>query len=134
MKIVLDTNVFLVSISSKSKLHWVFTSLLRGDYILYLTNEILSEYLEIIERHMGHEASQSAGGVLENLSNVRFINTYYRFEILKDTDDNKFVDCAIASNADFIVTHDKDFNLLREISFPKISVIDTADFKIKLKK
>lgn len=45
-KIVLDTNVFLVSISSKSKLHWIFNRLLNGEYILCVTTDILLEYSE----------------------------------------------------------------------------------------
>jgi rRNA-processing protein FCF1 len=31
-KIVLDTNVLLVSISDRSKLHWIFKSLLETQY------------------------------------------------------------------------------------------------------
>ena len=49
--------------------------------------------------------------------------------LLGDMDDNKFVDCAIATNANFIVTHDKDFNILKSIPFPTIPVIDTNEFK-----
>ena len=49
--------------------------------------------------------------------------------LLGDMDDNKFVDCAIATNANFIVTHDKDFNILKSIPFPIIPVIDTNEFK-----
>lgn len=87
------------------------------------------EYAEIIENHMGKIASESALGVLQNLPNVEFITTYYRFNLLKYEDDNKFVDCAIASNATFIVSHDKDFNILSQIDFPKVIVIDTVEFK-----
>lgn len=105
-KIILDTNVFLVSISSKSKLHWIFKNLIEGKYILCLTTDILLEYAEIIE----------------------FITIYYKFNLLKDWDDNKFVDCTIASNADYIVTHDADFNVLKSIHFPKISIITTLEF------
>ena len=128
-KIVLDTNVFLVSISSKSRLHWIYKNLIKGNFILCLTTDILMEYAEIIENHMGKIASESALGVLQNLPNVEFITTYYRFNLLKDEDDNKFVDCAIASNATFIVSHDKDFNILSQIDFPKVIVIDTVEFK-----
>lgn len=128
-KIVLDTNVFLVSISSKSRLHWIYKNLLKGNFILCLTTDILMEYAEIIENHMGKIASESALGVLQNLPNVEFITTYYKFNLLKDEDDNKFVDCAIASNATFIVSHDKDFNILSQIDFPKVIVIDTVEFK-----
>ena len=53
---------------------------------------------------------------------------YHWFLIASDADDNKFVDCAIAANADFIVTHDKDFKILEKIEFPKVKVIDTEAF------
>jgi len=128
-KVVLDTNILLVSISSKSKLHWIFKSLLEEKYTLCVTTDILTEYAEIIEKEMGHTASQNALGVLENLPNVEFITTYFKFGLLKDEDDNKFVDCAIACNASFIVSHDKDFKPLQNIAFPQVLVIDTDRFK-----
>lgn len=127
-KIVLDTNVLLISISSKSKLHWIFKNLLEGNYILYVTTAILTEYAEIIELHMGVLASENALGVLENLPNVEFITNYYKFNLLNDEDDNKFVDCCISANANFIVTHDSDFNVLKNIDFPKVSIKNTATF------
>ncbi len=96
--------------------------------MLCVTTDILAEYAEIIEEHMGTEASDAAMGVLENLPNIILTNNYFRFQLLKDVDDNKFVDCAIASNADFIVSHDKDFNVLAKIDFPKVKVIDTNSF------
>lgn len=77
---------------------------------------------------MGKEASEATLGTFEALSNIILTNNYYRFQLLKDVDDNKFVDCAIASNADFIVSHDKDFNVLQNIEFPKVEVINTEDF------
>ena len=132
-RIVLDTNVLLVSVSSKSKLHWIFKNLLEGKYILCVTTDILAEYAEIIAQKMGIVASENAMTVLENLPNVTFITSYYKFGLLKDEDDNKFVDCAIASNANFVVSHDKDFNILinilKSIEFPKVVVIDTEKFK-----
>ena len=128
LRIVLDTNVLLVSISDRSRLHWIFKKLLDGEYEICVTTDILAEYAEIIEKHMGVEASESTMGVLENLPNTIFTTSYFRFHLLKDEDDNKFVDCAIAANADFIVTHDKDFKILEKIEFPKVKVIDTEAF------
>ena len=131
-KVVLDTNVLLVSISTKSKLHWIFKNLLEGNYILCLTTDILAEYAEIIEQQMGNLASESALGVLENLPNVEFITNYYKFNLLKDPDDNKFVDCAISCNADFIVSHDSDFKRLKKIPFPVVNVINIDQFSKEL--
>lgn len=93
-----------------------------------MSTDILAEYAEIIGQHMG-KAAEAVMGVIENLSNVCFITTYYQFHLLKDEDDNKFVDCAIAANADFIVNHDSDFNILTHIEFPTVRVITTEQFK-----
>ncbi len=128
-RIVVDTNVLLVSISERSKLHWLFRGLLAQQYILCVTTDILAEYAEIIEQHMGHYVSESVMGIFENLPNVVQITSYYKFQLLNDEDDNKFVDCAVAANARFIVSHDKDFKKLSSIDFPKVLVIDTNQFK-----
>ena len=133
-KVVIDTNVLLVSISDKSKLHWVFEKLLTQQYTLCVTTDILAEYAEIIERHMGSEISESVLGTIDNLPNIERITTYYRFQLLKDEDDDKFVDCAIAANASYIVSHDKDFKILKSIDFPKVTVIDTTVFKYDLER
>ncbi|GAB3974686.1 putative toxin-antitoxin system toxin component, PIN family [Spirosoma terrae] len=129
MKTVLDTNVLLVCISDRSRLHWIFEALLNQRFTLCVTTDILSEYAEIIEQQMGTVASESVLAVVENLPNIQLVTTYYKFNLLNDEDDNKFVDCAIASNADFIVSHDKDFNVLKQIEFPKVLVISTGQFK-----
>lgn len=131
-KVVLDTNVLLVSISQRSRLHWIFQSLIENKYILCVSTEMLAEYAEIIEQHMGSDTSTSVLGVIQNLPNVHWVTAYYRFHLLKDEDDNKFVDCAISANAEYIVTHDKDFNLLKNIEFPKVHILDTDAFKIDL--
>ena len=55
---------------------------------------------------------------------------YFEWDIIeKDPDDNKFFDCAVAANADYIVSEDKHFNVLKHIPFPSVNVIKTAEFK-----
>ena len=48
VKLVIDTNIILVSISEYSPHHWVFKSLLNKEYTLCVTNEILLEYEELL--------------------------------------------------------------------------------------
>lgn len=52
--------------------------------------------------------------------------------ISADPDDNKFVDCAVAANADFIVTNDAHFNILKTVSFPKVNTISLQEFILLL--
>jgi putative PIN family toxin of toxin-antitoxin system len=130
-KIVLDTNVLLVSISTHSKYHWIYQLLLKKDYELFITNEILTEYEEIIAKKYNPYVAERVAKTLLSLSNVHFTTIYYHWNLIKDDkDDNKFADCAIASNAHHLVTEDRHFNILKTIEFPKVNVISIAEFKL----
>ncbi len=57
------------------------------------------------------------------------MTTYFRFNLIEtDKDDNKFVDCAIAANASFIVSEDSHFRILKDIPFPQVNVIRLSQF------
>lgn len=133
-RIVLDTNCLLMSIPSKSPYHNVFVSFLRGEYLLCITNEILLEYEEIISCKTNSKVADNILNAILSRDNILFINPVYRFKLIEaDPDDNKFVYCAIHSNAKFIVSQDKHFGILRDIDFPKLDVIDIDTFQHILK-
>ena len=48
MNVVLDINVLLVSIAKKSRYRIIFDNLLANKFNLIISNDILSEYTEII--------------------------------------------------------------------------------------
>lgn len=134
MRVVLDTNILLVSISDRSRYHLIFKSFLESRYSICVTTEILNEYGEILGTHMNESLVSHIFELIDNSSNVILITRYFKFDLIKiDPDDNKFVDCAIASNADFIVTNDSHFNSLREIPFPKVKAITIDEFMDVLK-
>ena len=129
MKIVLDTNVLLTSLLKTSKYRPIFDALLNKEFNLVISNEIFSEYLEIIERKTTPEIAKNIGELLVNLDNVEQIEVYYKWLLIKDDpDDNKFVDCAIAGNVRFVVSNDKHFKILKTINFPNVEVISSDEF------
>ncbi|CAN5574437.1 hypothetical protein BH10ACI1_BH10ACI1_33280 [soil metagenome] len=129
LKILLDTNILLICLATKSKYRPIFDALLRGKFELIISNEILTEYIEILERKTNQTIANNVAELLLSLTNVRKNEVYYRWNILtEDYDDNKFVDCAIAANADFIVSNDRHFNALRKVEFPKVTVITADNF------
>ena len=134
MKVVIDTNVFWVSISKLSSTHWIFRALLDGEFTLCVTTENLNEYEEIIGQKLGFETAEAIMGILDNLYNIELVTRYYRWElIIADPDDNPFADCAIAVNADALVSQDKHFNILKKTPFPKVNLMNIDEFKIFLK-
>jgi predicted nucleic acid-binding protein len=68
------------------------------------------------------------------LPNVQRIEIFFDMRlIVHDMDDDKFVNCAFASNAHYLVSEDKHFKVLKALPFPKIQVIGFQDFKHILK-
>lgn len=129
-RFVIDTNILLVSISSKSKYHWIFQGLINQEYELAITTDIFSEYEEIISDKYSTTVAHNVIRTLLLLPNVIQANVYYNWNLIQnDRDDDKFVDCAIASNADAIITHDKHFNILKNIPFPPLKIMDISEFK-----
>ena len=127
--IVLDTNCLLQSISKRSAYYRVWEDFILGKYVLCVSNEILSEYEEIISTHMSPVAAQIAVETILRANNVIRVDAQFRFGLITaDTDDNKFVDCAIVANADYIVTEDAHFNILKTIPFPKVEIKRLHDF------
>ena len=62
-----------------------------------------------------------------------FFSPHYHFQLItQDPDDNKFVDCAIIANADYIVTNDSHFKVLENIEIPKVNVKTIDQFVIEL--
>ncbi len=131
MKVVLDTNVLLVSFSARSDTHWIFERFLEEHYTLCVTTDVLLEYEEIVGREMGSNAAFALMQLLDNASNVERVNTWFRWNLITaDPDDNKFVDCAIACNAHYIVSEDRHFNILSKVPFIGVKVLDIKDFKL----
>jgi len=124
LRVVLDTNILLVSISSKSKYHWIFSNLLENKY------ELLLEYEEIISSRYSEEVAKDVIRTLLLLENVTLVTPFFKWGLInEDRDDNKFVDCYLISNSDVLVTNDKHFDVLKEIDFPKVNIIKIDVFE-----
>ena len=133
MKIVLDTNCLLRSVPPKSEYHSILTSLQRGFYTLCYSNDILMEYEELLMRFYSNSLTYNILNFIINSTYTQQVNPHYKWNLIAaDTDDNKFVDCALNAGADYIVTNDKHFNILNEIKFPPIKVIDIDMFRDKI--
>lgn len=131
MKLVIDTNVIIASLSSKSKYHWIIQWLKDGKFQLGVSTEIFLEYEEKLKEKYNPIVASSFLNALKELQNVNHVEVYTNWGLIQeDPDDNKFVDCTIASNANFIITNDRHFNILKTIGFPKLNVMSIEEFKL----
>lgn len=133
MRLVIDTNVLLNAILPTSNDYWLFEGIIGGRFTLCVTNEILSEYAEILERFYSPATAESFLAALLYSPFVEKTDIYYAWWLIEqDTDDNKFVDCAIAASAHYIITNDRHFRVLASISFPKVAVLNPAQLNVLL--
>lgn len=133
MKVVLDTNVFLVGLLPKHRYGWVFDQLQAQQYQLFVSNDILLEYQEKLPLKYGLTFSENVLRRLLDFRNVTLVDPHFHWNLItRDPDDNKFVDCALSAGADFIVSNDRHFNVLATIDFPKIEVIRIEAFGQRL--
>ena len=52
MKVILDCNIIVTSLSSRSKYFLIFSSLFEAKFQLLISSEIMLEYEEIVQKKM----------------------------------------------------------------------------------
>ena len=128
-RIVLDTNCLLMCVSAKSPYHKIWKDFIEGKVAWCVSTEILAEYTEVLGKHTNPWfAEVIVNTIVNNETTIRVAPAYFFHLIQADPDDNKFVDCAICGNAEYIVSNDSHFNVLNEIEFPKVRVIRIEEY------
>ena len=100
-----------------------------GRYDLCVSNEILEEYQEILEQQISPTVAENIVLLILNQENVRLVDPHFRMGLITaDSDDNKFVDCAFAAGADYLVSEDSHFNVLHKTPFPHLNLVTLDEF------
>ena len=132
-RIVLDTNCLLQALPSRSPYHKIWAEVLAGHISLCVNTEILNEYEEILTEKTTREIAHNVVEAIARLHTTVYQEVYIHFGLIDaDPDDNKFVDCAVAADAEYIVTNDSHFNVLKQITWPKLTVISIKEFTQQL--
>jgi putative PIN family toxin of toxin-antitoxin system len=134
MRIVLHTNVLLQALPVKSTYRPIFDAIRFGQIELAVSTTILLEYAEILSRRTSPAVAQNVLALLLGPVAARQQSIYFMFSLItSDPDDNKFVDCAIASQADYLVTNDAHFRVLEQVKFPIVKLLTAQEFLAVLK-
>ena len=133
MRVVVDTNVMLAALPKVSRLRVIIDALTAGYIELVVSTAILLEYQEILSRKTNSIIANNFLEFLVKLPSVIRVDTPFTWGIIDvDVDDNKFVDAGLMAGADYIITYDGHFNVVKERSFPTIGVIDPDEFLLML--
>ena len=121
-KIVFDTNVLIsASLWEDSVAQKFLFKCIRENVQIFSSQEIIEEYKEILARDFDYK-EQEIGEVLEIvLQFMTLVIPIKKIDIVKeDIDDNKIIECAVESKAEYIVSYDKHLLKLKEFQGIKI--------------
>lgn len=96
---------------------------------MYVTDDIVFEYEEVLRNKYSNDVATNFLIALKELPNVNFSHVFFKWNLISDPDDNKFVDCYVASGADYLLSHDVHFSVLRTVPFPKVDVVSILEFR-----
>ncbi len=108
-KLILDTNIIVSALISNSIPTKILYELVLTQKVkTCLTEEIFTEYIEVLNREKFTKYTNFKSKADIVLNKLREISTYYetnrKIEILSDTSDNKFLELAAVSSADYLIT------------------------------
>lgn len=133
MRVVLDANIYISSlISTLGNPKMITNKWENGDFEVLITEEIIDEvarvirYPHVTKRHKKGEEKIKA--YLQLLSTqAKLVEVNEKLEVIKeDKTDNRYLECAVAGKADYIVSGDN--HLLRIGEFMGIIILSPAAF------
>lgn len=108
-RVVVDTNVFISSFFGGNPRE-IIELWKSGRLVLCLSRPIVDEYVEVLRR-MGLQSEPELEELLSLFANgfhVLFTAKTPTLNIVeKDPDDNKFIECAVALDSEFIISGDR---------------------------
>lgn len=127
-KLVLDTNTLISALGWKGKPHQVLGMCMRKQVELVLSPPIIEE-LEVVMSYPKFDFSEEMKRefLTELIECSRIVSPAEKVQVVaNDPEDNKFVECAIAGEANYIVSGDSHLLSLRE--YRGIHIINASDF------
>ena len=128
IKAVLDTNVVISAVIFGGKPRKVLNLAIEGKISLFFSEPMLEEIREILGGRKFRFTSPQLLAVERELEAIS--DTVYpdrRIKIVKDDpDDDVFIECALAADADYIVSGDK--HLLDLKRYGNIKIVNAAEF------
>jgi len=108
-KVILDTNILVSALIQKSYPHYVvYDYVLNERFQLCLSEALLNEYRDVLSRpkfaHINNFVSNAEIVLNRFIKIAQFFEPVTYLNIIKDKSDNKLLELAEESKADFLIT------------------------------
>ena len=128
VRVTLDTNVIISGLYGAGNPLSLLAAAEAGSIRLKISPAILAEVADVLQREKFGWTAAEARAATEWLSEIAdVVEPKQTVDIIKnDPDDNRILECALASRSDFIVSGDK--HLLTVRAFQGMPIVKVAEF------
>lgn len=128
--VILDTNVIVSGCLSKGKPHKILQLVSNFELKIHLSDDIISEYREVCSREKFLRIASFEDTYTDLIhflyDNGHWYDPKFRLTISSDETDNRFLELATESNADYLVTG--NLRHFPKTPFNSTSIVNPADF------
>lgn len=129
MRVVLDTNTLISALLFSGTASRLVPLWQSGRITVLLSKAILEEYLRVLAYPKFRLTDQEIRGLIEG-DLLPFVDTVQVRKSLKvvtrDPEDDKFLECAVAGRAAYLVTGDRD--LLELAFYRRVRIVSVGEF------
>jgi len=127
MRVVFDTNIFISALTLPGgTAEAAVMKIIDGDATLVISREIIDEVLTVLARKFSKDA-EALSRVAVNLAGIgELAHPIERLKVLEDEADNRILECAVAGDADLVVTGDKAMLTLKK--YQDITIMTLKEF------
>lgn len=131
LKVVLDTNVWVSALLWGGKPAAIIQAAEEGIVVIFISEGIVAEIGKVLaypKLEKIYRPERRREDLMEQvLKNSKFVRALAKVQVIQEHPaDNKFLDCALAANADYIVSGDK--HVLKVVSYKKTKILTVSDF------
>lgn len=130
MKAVLDTNVLISSVIATGVPHDVVVKGFEGEYQLVISVPTLREFSTTLQKYPDR-FQMDDDEIQQEVETIRYYAEFVDPDesisaVEADTDDDKFLEAAVAGNVDYVVSGDQ--HLLELDTFREIDIVEPREF------
>jgi putative PIN family toxin of toxin-antitoxin system len=128
LKIVLDANIFVSAFFWGGNPRFVLERVITGMDELYITKEILDEIESVMKRPKFHVDKEEVSYFIKSIEDVGNI-IVPKGQInngSRDKSDNKYIECGVTADADYVISG--DVHLLELVEYDNLKIITANNY------
>ena len=127
MNVTFDTNVFVSGFTRPTgRAAVALAKIVANVDTLFVSQHIVDELLRVLSEKFGRNDDELAIVIAWMERNTHFVAPTQTLHILADEPDNRILECALAADADLIITGDRAMLTLQRIG--NIRIISLAEY------